>query len=385
MTLAEIAVEDVVPEFEFLSDEAVDDLTYREQVAYTEVRTRFIEWMRRCGRHPMKAEPLSDTSVANYARRLHQIFQWFWSNNEGFTARISHRAADEYVDALLYDDILRHNGEAYTEGSKRKFVNVLQKWFEWREHEFDAEPWKPRIIFVDGSPENQADYFTRAERAKLVEASLRYGSLPDYKNISPEERNRAKAHLAQVLGKPKEEITRSDWKHRSRSWKIPSLVSVSLDAGLRPIEVNRMKTEWVRLQKWEIHIPKDEAAKNREQWSISIRERTADILERWLKQRDTRPVYDGKEEVWLNQKGNPYTSKTLNYLLGQLLEEAGIDQQNRRLTWYSIRHSTGTYVQNQSDIATAASVLRHKDLRSTHVYTHPPSEEKRKVLESIDG
>ncbi len=89
--------------------------------------------------------------------------------------------------------------------------------------------------------------------------------------------------------------------------------------------------------------------------------------------------------MWLNQKGNPYTSKTLNYLLDKLLDDAGIDQENRKLTWYSIRHSTGTYVQNESDLATAASVLRHKDLRSTRVYTHPPSEAKRKVLESIDG
>lgn len=146
-----------------------------------------------------------------------------------------------------------------------------------------------------------------------------------------------------------------------------------------------MEVSWLRLDKREIHFPKEDSAKNREEWDVAIRDRTARALDRWLEQRANKTKYDNRDAVWLNRQGNRYGSSTLNYFLDNLLEETDIDQENRKLVWYSFRHSTGQYVHSQSDDLTTATVLRQKDTKSVSRYASPTPEERRGILENIDG
>jgi site-specific recombinase XerD len=82
-----------------------------------------------------------------------------------------------------------------------------------------------------------------------------------------------------------------------------------------------------------------------------------------------------RREVWLNRKGNPYRSGSLNTLLENLIEEAGISQHGRDLIWYSFRHSVGTYVYDEyQDLAIVARVLRQKSKASAARYVHPTTE-----------
>ncbi|WP_049940837.1 MULTISPECIES: hypothetical protein [Halomicrobium] len=82
-----------------------------------------------------------------------------------------------------------------------------------------------------------------------------------------------------------------DWD-KANSWKIPILVSVSLDAALRPIEVERARTGWVDIENAVLRIPKEDSSKNTDHWIVGLQDRTAEILERWLEQRKTEPKYD---------------------------------------------------------------------------------------------
>lgn len=370
-------------EFEFLSAEAVADLNPRQRAEYALHRQRFIEWMRRCGKDPEAGEPLSETCIENYARRLHQMQHWLWSRSDRFSVRIGAGQADEVVEALRDDELRRQDGTAYAASSKRKFVNVLEKWFDYRHHEHGAEPWSPPVQFTDNTPENEADYFTKEERTVLYEAALTYKTPPAYDNMTPEERDRWKAYLAQRLGKPKADVRPADFEERRTSWKVPSLIGATLDGGLRPVEINRIRIGWLRLDKGVIRIPKEFAAKSRDSWEVTLRERTVLALRRWMAQRAAKAKYDGSDAVWLTRNGNPYTSKTLNYLLDNLLREAGISQENRKLVWYSFRKSTGQYVHSVSDDLTTAEFLRstQKNVRN---YAGPTHEEKRAILERID-
>lgn len=47
-------------------------------------------------------------------------------------------------------------------------------------------------------------------------------------------------------------------------------------------------------------------------------------LDTWIGERKSYEKYAGREELWLNKKGNPYGSSSQNYLLDKLIEEAGI-------------------------------------------------------------
>ena len=91
---------------------------------------------------------------------------------------------------------------------------------------------------------------------------------------------------------------------------------------------------------------------------VALHERPVHALRRWKKQRANKEKYDDSDVIWLNKKGDPYTSKNLRYLLDQLLNTVGIDDFNRKLVWYSFRKSTTTYVQSESDDITTVNVLR---------------------------
>jgi site-specific recombinase XerD len=369
-------------QFENVPEPSQKYLNQRQALDYEEHRSDLIEWLQNEGKNPRKYEGYSEEGAENYARRIDQFYRWVWQEYDGYTTAITHEQADEFVDQLAADEVTTHRGEPYCDASKRKWVNAIETLFRWRDQTRGGEEWEPEIEFSDGS-HSQPDAFTRDERAALREAVLEYESIPQYDYLSPEERDRWRGYLAQKLGKPKDEVVPDDWNRVNRSWKIPSLIHVSLDAGLRPCEVEEVKTSWLRLQKGELHIPKEESSKNRDEWEVTLNTKTVKIVERWLEQRENKTKYDDTELLWLNRKGNPYNSATLNPLLRDLMEETGIDQTNRKLTWYSIRHSLGTHMTEEGNLAQTKAQLRHKSLDSTLQYTDPSNETVRDTLDNI--
>jgi hypothetical protein len=100
----------------------------------------------------------------------------------------------------------------------------------------------PPITFGTEEPSFDSDPFTRRERELLLNTALDYRSPPSYSNVTPEERDRWNAQLAQYLGKPKEEVSPDDWEELQRTWKFASIISTALDAGWRAKLVERLET-----------------------------------------------------------------------------------------------------------------------------------------------
>jgi integrase len=243
--------------------------------------------------------------------------------------------------------------------------------------------WNPEINYTDDSGTDQPrDYLTKAERKKIRETVLDYGSIPHYNSLSPEERNEWKSYLAQRFGKPKSEVGKSDWT-RANSFKIPSLVYVSLDAGLRPVEVERSNLDWLDLENGVLRIPKSESSKNRDNWSVPLMEKTVTFLENWLEERNRIDKYDGRNEIWLTREGNPYDCYSLRHVMSNVCDLAGIDDGSRDVSWYSIRHSTATYMVNEESLGAAQQQLRHKSERTTMKYDQAPVEERRDALDRM--
>jgi integrase len=228
-----------------------------------------------------------------------------------------------------------------------------------------------------------ADLLTRDELREVREAVLKYKTIPRYKSLSPDERDRWKAHLAQRLGKEKSEVSPDDWQRENTSWKFPSLFWTALDAGMRPVEIKRAKISWLRLDKGTVYIPRRESSKNRDNWKVALRDRTVGVFQRWLEEREAYPEYDNTDSLWLNRQGNPYNSSTLNSHLRSVLEITDIETENREITWYSIRHSIGTHMTSEGNLAETKEQLRHKSLETTMQYAHPPVEERKDTLDSL--
>jgi len=365
-------------EAEFLSPASVQQLNIQQRQIFGQVWQELIEYLRTRGKSPDRHEGYENSSVRPIARRIFQVFAYVWAT-EAVTFEISRSQANHFLEELNRDTITTDQGCGYNESSKRKISDALRAYFRFRNIE-----WDPPIGFSDEDPILDSDPFTRTERERLFSASLEYNSPPKYKNVDPDERDRWNTYLAQELGKLKEKIGPSDWKELRRSWKIPSLLSASLDCGLRAALVGGLTVGLVDLDTGQIRVPPDVAVKNNQEWIIELSKRSNSALGKWIDQRDRKTKYDDSSHIWLNRKGNPYESGTLNTLLDNLMETAEIDRDERRLTWHSIRHSTGMYVYNQEqDLELVAEILRQKSLAAAKRYAHPTPETKRDVIESI--
>ncbi|MDB2276266.1 site-specific integrase [Halorubrum ezzemoulense] len=348
-------------------------LTSRQLEDYTEHRVRLIEWMVNLGKSPEKAEGYAEDTVNGRAYRLDQFYRWVWDEEDRYTTQLTHQHADDWMRELAYGDTSQEN-----KSSHRKAVKML---FRWRAHEFGGEEWESDISFSTNSGQtNPKDYLTHEERQKVRDAVLEYGTVPSYNGLSPEERDRWKAHLAQRFEKPKRDVGPDDFA-RANSWKIPSLIWTALDTGLRPVEVKRASIDWVDPQNKILRIPKEESSKNFDNWAVSITERTANALSRWLAEREQYSKYSETDALWLNRMGNRYEYYSLNRILRKVCKEAAIPSEGR--TFYAIRHSVGTYMVREEDLAAAQAQLRHKSSQTTMRYDQAPVEDRRDALDKM--
>lgn len=350
-----------------------DRLNQRQMADYRDHRERCIRWLLAVGKNPKNADGYAFQTVKNRSFRMDQFYRWVWEQDGGYTTQVDTEHADEWMLVLAYDD-------EYSTAHKDACLKAVRMLFKWRHHELGAEEWVPQIRFSSGDDSSRPrDYLTMEERVAIKEAALEYGSIPSYGNLTPESRDRWKAYLAQRFEKPKSAVSPSDWD-RANGWKIPSLVFCSMDAGLRPIEVERATTSWVDVENGVLRIPRDESSKNKENWIVGLSDRTATVLDRWLRERENYELYDDTDTLWLTRQGNPYQSASLKYVLERLCEIADIPTEDRRMSWYAIRHSTGTYMTREEDLAAAQAQLRHKSAETTMKYDQTPVEDRKDAL-----
>lgn len=350
-------------------------LDERQQADYRAHRKQLVEWLLAFGKDPATAEGYAHRTVLNTAQRLDIFYRWVWDERGGYTTSIGHDDADAYVRHLARED--------ESDYSRNNYQSALKRLFKWQAHERGGAEWEPSVTFTEPSGSTEPrDFLLREERQQIREAALEYGSIPSYDGLSSRARDRWKAYLAQRFSKPKDEVTPEDWE-RANGWKFPSLVWTSLDAGLRPIEVERATVEWVDVENAVLRIPKEESSKNVGNWTVSLREQTANALERWLAERAHRSRYDGRDELWLTREGNPYGTSALRHVLQRLFEIAGIDTDGRQVSWYMLRHSVGTYMAREEGLAAAQAQLRHKSETTTMRYDQAPVEDRRDALQRM--
>ncbi|ESS05703.1 MAG: site-specific recombinase XerD [uncultured archaeon A07HB70] len=265
-----------------VTDKSREYLNPRQEVDYREFRRNLAEWLYNVGKNPGKAEGYSDSVVQTTMNRLDLFFRYVWDQEQRYTTSIGTEDADDWMTALAKRDDLSESSCCHYQKAAHKYFKFLRN-----EKGRDVE-WTPTIEFSDPSTNYQVhEYLTREERTRLREAVMDYETIPHYNSLSPEERTRWKKKLAQKLQKPASKVTKQDFL-QANSFKYPSMIYVALDIGARPCEINRMNTSWLDLQNSVLRVPKEEAAKNREEWICPLKDETVRILERWLYERDAR-------------------------------------------------------------------------------------------------
>lgn len=367
------SVDEAITQLALTTEPSEEMLNQRQLQDYRDQREACFRWLLTFGKNPANADGYAFSTVKTRGYRMDLFYRWVWEQEGGYTAHLTPDHADAWMRHLAQVD------KSNTHKSNcQKAARMLLK---WRHHEHGSAEWSPEISFSEQSSQPR-DYLTRDERQAIREAALEYGSVPAYSNLSPSERERWRIHLAQRFEKPKEEVDPQDWE-RANGWKIPSLVWCSLDAGLRPIEVQRAVDSWVDVENAVLRIPKEESSKNTENWIVGLQDRTAEILRKWLHERQTYADYTDSEKLWLTREGNPYSVQSLRYLLHRLCDIADISVENRQMSWYSIRHSVGTYMTREEDLAAAQAQLRHQSEQTTMKYDQAPVEDRQDALDRM--
>lgn len=348
-----------------ISDPAREQLTNRQQIAYKTHREDLVDWLAYEGKNPEMLEGYAKDTYTVYANIICRFHRYVWQQEGKYTLTLSHGHADSFLKEHVRND-------EYSDSYKHNTKLALKAYYRFVDNE-----WNPsiKIKSTSGSVQPKA-FLTDEERGKLREAVLEYGSVPAYAGLTPEKRREWKRELARRFGKTLDQVGQEDWD-RANGYKYPSIVYTSLDAGLRPVEVGRATVNWIDKDNPTIHIPVEESSKNKDNWSVSIRPDTHTYLLKWVEERRLYDKYEDTDQLWLTRHDNPYRSNALQVLLDNLQEIAGID---RHLTWYAIRHSTGTYMAREEGLAAAQSQLRHKRTETTMKYDNVPLEDRRDAL-----
>lgn len=364
--------EECVHDIVLVPEPSQEYLNQRQCVDYHDHREKLCQWMVNLGKDPQSGEGYAFATSRRRAHQLDRFYRFVWDEHGGYTTQITHEQANEFMRALAYEE--------HSQTHKANAQKTLKMYFRWRT---DSNTWDPEINFTtDDTRSRPREFFTKTERAALREAALEYGSVPSYGNCTPSERREWITYLSQRFRKPADEIGPNDFK-RANGFKIPSLVWISLDCGLRPVEVGKATTQWIDTDNMVLRIPADQSAKNREHWQPAIQERTARMVERWLDERKLYNKYEQTDTLWLTREGNPYSSSSLGHLLNRLCDEADIDTENRQISWYAIRHSTGTAMTREAGIEAAAEQLRHQSPSTTRKYDNAPADDRRDALNDM--
>ena len=351
-------------------------LNDKQLVIYRDHREKLARWALSLGKNPRKAQGYARETVAQRMYRLDRFYRFVWDEFDGFTLDVSTEHADEWMKALA----MRDTTETYN-ASCQKAVKMLFKWYEFER----AQPveWEPIIRFSSNSSgRNPRHYFTVETLQQLQAASLEMETLPGYTNVTPEERADINRYLAQRLGKPKSRIGPDDWE-QVNSWKVPAMIHMTIDAGLRNKEVSQSKVSWIDWDAKALRIPVKDSVKSDDEWVAALRSKTVLILERWVEERDVREKYADTDYLFLTRYGNPYGQQGLNRLLDRLCECAGVDAS--KATWYSIRRSLATHLQPEGGPKATQLQARHKNPETTMRYDQAPVETRREALERTFG
>lgn len=358
--------------------DAVEALNPRASADYRTFKEQFVQWLAHSGKNPQRRKGYAQQTIRQTAGKCDFIYEWKWDREERYTREFTPEDANRFIMEMDWQ-------EDYTDDSLLDFVKVLKRMFKYentalgKDYEWDCP------IELSQSTASTRDHLRKGEFHDLYEAALDYNTIKSYHACTPEERDRLKATLAQRFEKPKSEVRPADLE-RANGWKIPSLISVTLDVGFRPIEVSRANLRWfepVLNGEHELKIPKEESTKNVENWNPVVSDRTVRAVQMWFDERDSYDRYADSDAAWLTKYGNPYKSSSLNGLFDRLLPQAGIDPNGRELSWYSIRHGVVTIWANEHGIHHAKEQLRHKSVDTTLRYVRSTSDKRQDMMRQL--
>jgi len=237
---------------------------------YQENKRTLLQWLLTKGQDPFQEEGYAAETIRKTHYKIERTYRWVWKDRERYCWRFEPETANAFLDYLVkFDDIPDPQVVAYEKAIKllfKFFTNTTDANIDWS---YDRK--------LKSSYDSERDQFKANELRALFEASLSHNTIN--RDLSDKRREEVRDILARRFDMPKEDITAEDFD-RANSWKIPSLIAVTNDLGLRPREIEVAKTTWMYPTEEVVRIPASEAIKSDSSWTCGLSNQTAKVLER---------------------------------------------------------------------------------------------------------
>ncbi len=171
----------------------------------------------------------------------------------------------------------------------------------------------------------------------------------------------SKEEVKEILNAPK------NIKHKA-------MLSLIYSCGLRCGEILRLKPEHVDSQRKILLIKQSKGKKDR---IAPLGEKTISLLRTYYKACNPRTyLFEGQ------QAGMPYDERSLQKVLKQAVEKAGI-RKSVSLHW--LRHSYATHLlENGTDLRYIQEILGHSSSKTTEIYTHVSTKSIQNIISPFD-
>lgn len=275
-------------------------------------------------------------------------------NASAYTLRNYQREVQEFLEFIQEEDIFDPNqvnraiarryiawlgSREYAQASIARRVSEIRSFFRYLQ----------RVHWVVTNP------FERIAGPKLPRR------LPQYLTVEEVERLLAAPHPSTPLGV-----------------RNAAILEVLYSAGLRVSELVSLNVSSVNLAAGEIRV-----------WGKGAKERVAflgrmaqTVLARYLQ--DARPQLAASRTrgrpssaLFLNQRGERLSARSVQGILQELARAAGID---KKVTPHVLRHSFATHLlEGGADLRAVQEMLGHANLYTTQIYTHVSQRHMRRV------
>lgn len=146
----------------------------------------------------------------------------------------------------------------------------------------------------------------------------------------------------------------------ARSLKVRVLLMLFYGCGLRLAEAVHLRVEDIDSRQMLVHVVHGKG--DRERW-VPLPQKLLDVLRAyWRECRPTDWLFPGR------LPGRPLTREAVNYFFRQVRRDVGL---KKPFHPHCLRHSFATHLLDDgADLRLIQTLLGHKDLRTTAIYTH---------------
>ena len=128
-----------------------------------------------------------------------------------------------------------------------------------------------------------------------------------------------------------------------------------------------------------IIIPAD-ITKTKQERQIPVSTTLFDALSRYIFDYPvTNPIYANVYFFWTRSRAKRISNRTIE----RIFQTVGLESIGRPVWPHMLRHTLATRLMRVTDIRTVQTILGHKCLSSTQVYTHPSNDDMKSAIDAL--